>query len=374
VRIGIAISRYARSGGLERVSGEWARGLASRGHEVTVFAQQVEEGPGDDAVRFVHVGGMHSPIAARAATYPFAVTRAIREASPDVVIAFGNAVLLPDVIVRLHGAHRPWWELANSLAPWDSYEGARRRLNPHHRIVLALEKRILTPRIARAVLAASDQAAADIRRLYPAIADRVRVVPDGIDLDAFHFDPTAREATRRAWRADDSFVVLTVATEVRRKGIATLLDAFVLFSSERPDAVLVVAGSAPRAEIERLAAARGISDRVRMPGFVPDIAAAYGAADLFVFPTIFDPWGLPVVEALACGTPVVTSKAAGSSQVIVPSENGLLTEQFADAASIAAAMREASGIAAGRERIRSSVAHLSWPRVIDDVDSLLIQG
>lgn len=374
MRVGIAISRYRRSGGLERVSGEWARGLASRGHDVTVFTQLVEPSPGDDQIRFVRVGGLHSPIAARAATFPRRATKAARRAGLDAVISFGCTVLLRGTIVRLPGAHRPWWDLANALDPPTTYPGLRRRLNPHHRIVLAWENRVLTPRIARAVLAASEIAADDIMRLYPGIASRVLVVPDGIDPAAFAFDPAKREAMRSAWDASDAFVVLTVATEVRRKGIASLLEAFTHVLLQRRDALLVVAGTAPQAEVERLAAERGLSHRVRAVGFVPDVAAAYAAADLFVFPTLFDPWGLPVVEALACGTPVACSIDAGSSQVVAPGENGLLIDSAADALALAHTIVGAAALPLDRERNRASVERLAWPKIVDLVEDILARS
>ena len=362
MRVGIAISRYKRSGGLERVSGEWARGLVSRGHEVTVFTQLVERSPGDEAIRFTDVGGLHSPIAARAATFPPAVTRAVKRAALDGVISFGCTVLAP-CVVRLPGAHRPWWELANSMAPVSSYEGLRRRMNPHHRFVLEYERLVLRSPDSRLVLAASDRAAGDIKRLYPRAASRVRVVPDGIDLAAFDFDFVRRDAQRSEWGVGERFVLLTVATEVRRKGIAELMRAF----ARTRGAVLVVVGKAARDEVIRLAAEHGVSDRVRAVGFVKDIVAAYCAADLLVFPTIFDPWGLPVVESLACGTPVVASIQAGSAQVISGS-NGVLIGPANDAPAINAAIEEAMAKNWDRAAARSSVEHLAWPGVIDKVE------
>lgn len=370
VRTGIVISTYNRSAGLERVSGEWARGLASRGHDVSVFAQRAERGPGDESIRFVPVGGLRGPIAARAATFPPAATRAVRKHQLDAVVSFGCTVLDP-AVVRLPGAHAPWWELANREAPAVSAEGFRRRLNPHHAITLAFERRIIGNGVAQKVLTASEAAAADVRRFYPRSSDRIEIVPDGIDLDEFRFDSEARTALRERWGADGSWVVLTVATEVRRKGIATLLRAFKMVLARRPKALLVVAGTADRAAIARLAAAEGLGDRVRVAGFVPDIRAAYSAADLLVFPTLFDPWGLPVVEALACGTPVAASVAAGASSAVKPGVTGVLIEEPRNPAAVAAAMGEAGNLVVTRGECQASVEYLAWPRIVDMVERIL---
>jgi glycosyltransferase involved in cell wall biosynthesis len=372
VRIGIVISTYRRWGGLERVSGEWARGLAGRGHDVSVYAQTFEPGPGDDSIAFVRTGGLRSPIAARAATFPRAATRAVRAADLDLVVSFGCSVLIP-AVVRLHGAHAPWWELANRQIPAASFEGIRRRLNPHHRVILALERRVLGTGLPLVVLTAADLAAADIKRFYPATRDKVRVVPDGINLEEFTFDPESRAHLRSRWGAEGKTrVLLTVATEIRRKGLDLLLQAFATVSRDSPNSLLVIAGTVDRAALSRLAERFEVQDRVRAAGFVPDISAAYSAADLLVFPSIYEHWGLPIVEALACGTPVVASALAGASQAIEDGRTGRLIHDPFDAGEITARLVEASDLRATREECRASVEHMAWPRVIDLVEKSLI--
>ncbi|MCA1833942.1 MAG: glycosyltransferase family 4 protein [Actinomycetota bacterium] len=373
MRIGVVISTYRRWGGLERVSGEWARGLAARGHDLTVFSQTAEPGPGDEPITFVPVGGMRSPIAARAATFPRAVTKSVRRASLDLVVSFGCSVLIP-AVVRLHGAHAPWWEIANRNVPATSVEGLRRRLNPHHRVILKLERRVLGSGLPLAVLAAADVAAADIKRFYPRSAPLVEVVPDGIDLESFAFDPAGRESLRTAWNATDSFVVLTVATEVRRKGLDTLFRAFRRVMRERSDAVLVIAGTANRDAVANLAREFGIEAHVRVAGFVPDIAAAYSAADLLAFPTIYEHWGLPIVESLACGTPVVASALAGASQGIEDGRTGFLIRDPFDESDVATSVLRGLRLDIARDECRATVEPMAWPRVLDLVEKALIRA
>ena len=369
MKLGIVISSYHRSAGLERVAVEYARGLRARGHDVTVFAQKFAPEAADEGITFRKVGGAHR-IAARAATFPFAATRAVERAGLDNIVSFGSACLKP-AVVRLPGAHRSWWEVANHEWPVTTLDGLRRRLNPHHRIILALDRRVLGGGVPKAVLAAGQWAADDIGRFYPAVASRVSILPDGVNLEEFAFDAPGRERTRARWGVGDAPVLFTVATELRRKGLDTLLQAFRIVREARPDATLIIAGRAPVADIRALAVHHRVGAEMRAVGFVEDLRAAYSAADVLMFPTRFDPWGLPVVEALACGTPVAVSARAGAASAVIAGETGSLIEDPGDPVLVARATVEAMSLKPNREAVRSTVRHLAWDAVVAGLEEVL---
>jgi len=237
--------------------------------------------------------------------------------------------------------------------------------------VLWWDARVLGRGVPSHVLAAGDWAADDIRRFYPAVASRVSILPDGVNLDEFSHDPEGGAAMRARWEADDGPVLFTVATELRRKGLDTLFEAFRLIRQELPGARLIVGGKAPAADIRALAVAHRVGRELRAVGFVDDLRAAYSAADVLMFPTRFDPWGLPVVEALACGTPVAASARAGAASVVQPGVTGARISDPANAAVVAAATLEALALKPDREAARASVEHLSWDRVVDGLESVL---
>lgn len=371
MKVGIVISGYHRGAGLERVAVEYARGLTARGHAVTVFAQRVQREPEDAGVSFVRVGGARVQPALRALMFPMRATRAVCHARPDVAIAFGSVLTIP-AVVRAPGCHRSWWEFASREWPATTLDGMRRRLNPHHRVVLAWDHRILGGGVPRAVLAAATWPADDIRRFYPAVADRVRELPDGVNLEEFSYDHDGGVALRAEWTDGEGPLLFTVATELRRKGLGTMFEAFGIVRASLPGARLVVGGRVPAADVRALAVHHRVEAAVRAVGFVPDLRAAYSAADVLVFATRFDPWGLPLVESLACGTPVAASARAGAAtHVVRAGSTGALITNPADASDVARAILEALALPRDRAALRASVEHLTWRAVVAQLEESL---
>jgi UDP-glucose:(heptosyl)LPS alpha-1,3-glucosyltransferase len=365
VKVGIVIATYRRTGGLERVARAWARGLAARGHDVTVFAQEVEEA--DEGISFTTVGGARRPRWLRAATFPQRATQAVDGADLDVVCGFGATLLTPAVLGTA-GPHRAWFEQGLAEAPALTLAGLRRRLNPHHRVVLSLEKKVFAGKRFERVYATSPQAAADFDRLYGVEAG---VLPNGVDLDEFIIDDGARDRMRKAWDAGDRYVVLTIANEVARKGIEELIFAFAVLRREIPGALLVIGGDASGPRAARLARRIGVAEDIRFIGHVSDAAAAYAAADVFAFPTHYDPWGLVAVESLACGTPVVCGAAAGVAAEINDGETGIVVGDVRNPDALAGALIRAQDLVVTPEACRASIAHLGWDHIIDRVEIIL---
>jgi UDP-glucose:(heptosyl)LPS alpha-1,3-glucosyltransferase len=108
----------------------------------------------------------------------------------------------------------------------------------------------------------------------------------------------------------------------RLKGLTPLLNAFALTTREKPGR-LVVVGHPKVARYERHAHKLGIADRVIFLGHRADPKDCYFAADYLVHPTFYDPCSLVVLEALACGLPVITTQYNGVSELLTPPAEGL---------------------------------------------------
>lgn len=220
-------------------------------------------------------------------------------------------------------------------------------------------------RWADAVIVDSARTRDDVLRLTPAVPERLHVVPAGVS--AVYRPPAdpaaARSRVARECGIDGPFL-LFVGTLEPRKGLDTLVDAFADLASRHPHA-LVVAGQTgwgTGALFDRIRAL-GLQGRIRFVGYVPDSALAdlYGTAAAFVFPSRYEGFGLPPLEAMACGAPVVCSTAASLPEVV--GDAAVLVAPD-DAAALAGAVEQVLASADLRQDLRSRglrrAAAFSW--------------
>jgi glycosyltransferase involved in cell wall biosynthesis len=180
--------------------------------------------------------------------------------------------------------------------------------------------RTMVPRFLRAadaVIAVSESTRRDAVRLYRVPSDKIRVIYEGVD-SRFRLlsRPEALTAVRRRYNLPDRFV-LHVGTIEPRKNLPLLFDALKALADER--CALVVAGKVGWRTgpiFERLRKL-GLNDRVRFIGFVPDddLPALFNAASLVAMPSKYEGFGLPVLEAMACGTPAIASNTSSLPEV-----------------------------------------------------------
>jgi glycosyltransferase involved in cell wall biosynthesis len=180
-------------------------------------------------------------------------------------------------------------------------------------------------RRAQRVITISECARRDVHRLYGVPLDRITVAYPGVAETLGPSDPERVAEFRRAKDLPEKFL-LYLGTLEPRKNLAMLVHAFAQLKRACPEAVLVLAGGIGWLADDVFAAIEecGVTDSVRLPGFVPTAEKAlwYAAATAFVFPSIYEGFGMPPLEALACGTPVIASNAASLPEAV--GEAGLL--------------------------------------------------
>jgi glycosyltransferase involved in cell wall biosynthesis len=216
---------------------------------------------------------------------------------------------------------------------------------------------------ARRVLCVSATTARDLRELLGVPPERIDVTPLGTDLRPA--PPAAVDVVRRRLGLDGPYL-LGLGTVEPRKDLPTLVRAFAGVAAELPHR-LVLAGlggwgaGALAAEV----AAGGVADRILLPGYVPeaDKAALLTGADVFAYPSRYEGFGLPVLEAMACGTPVVTT--TGGSLPEVAGDAALLVEP-GDPDALAAALAKLAGDPSARQaaaaRGLARAAAFTWAR------------
>ncbi|HEX9027854.1 MAG TPA: glycosyltransferase family 1 protein [Anaerolineales bacterium] len=179
---------------------------------------------------------------------------------------------------------------------------------------------------AQRIIASSENTRRDLERLLGISSQKVSVVPLGVD-PAFHpiDDPEVLQPVRVRYNLPADFF-LYVGTLEPRKGLDTLLDAYTKVVSRFPEQHLVIAGQRGwyTDYLFRQVQQLGISQRVHFTEYVAagDLPALYNLGRAFIFPSRYEGFGLPPLEAMACGTPVISSNASSLPEVV--GEAGLL--------------------------------------------------
>lgn len=166
-------------------------------------------------------------------------------------------------------------------------------------------------RRADLVITVSESSRRDIVRFYGVPRERIRVIPEGVD-DAFRplEDAAVLTARRKAYFPDGRPYVLFVGKLSRRRNIPALLEGFARLVRRRglPHGLVLIGPDTSGQDAPRLAEALGIADRLHHAPYAGhgELVEAYNAADVFVYPSSYEGFGIPVLEAMACGTPSVT--------------------------------------------------------------------
>jgi mannosylfructose-phosphate synthase len=211
-----------------------------------------------------------------------------------------------------------------------------------------------------------------LEQLYGLDLNNVAVISPGVDIHTFRRPEPGEKETRTELPPRYIFCLSRIDSN---KGHDLLLDAFDIVRREVPDIDLVIGGGSlkPRqreleilSTMKKIIEEKSMGERVNVVGYVPDesLVPYYQQAELFVLPSVFEPFGMTALEAMACDTPVVASRYGGIKNVISSGENGLLVDphnarEFADAMiALLKDRRLAESMAhKGRETIHN---HFSW--------------
>ncbi len=343
MKVALAIHRVRPGGGQDRYALELARRLAPHCHLdlITIGAEGAL--PPQVGVRLVRVP--ERPMLLTAALFRRSARALAGAGRYDVVHAVGGSLPGATVITAQFCAAE--WRRLDRRAGW------------YQRLVSAQavrdERWAYRHPALRAVIAVSRRTAAEVERHYGPLRVPVHVIPNAVDLA--EFAPCPAGAPRQRAR-------LLFVGAYDRKGLDVAIRALARL---RGDAELVAIGGGDHARYRRLAASLGVADRLRLEPPRARIAEAFAAADLFLFPTRYEPFGMVIAEALASGLPVVTSAMAGAAELIRDGESGYVIADPEDDVAFAAAVDRILDDAAARATMargaRAAVRDLTWDMV-----------
>ena len=320
MKVALIRKEYTLSrGGAESYVVHLGRYLAEQGHAVHVFANTWDEPP-DPRITFHHLPmlGVYSPL--KNLSFALAVRRALKKEHFDIVNGFSQAY--PQDIYRMgDGLHR-------HLLKVQSTGGLSRFLdfiNPRHRVILSIEKQIFKPKNYSRIIANSRLCKNQAMDYYGVPEKRIEVIYNGVD--GRRFNPAVREAYRSEVRrqlsiGDDQLVILYVSRNYKRKGLPVLIRGLSLLKHRREGLKVIVVGRESARPYQRLASRCGVGDLFLFVGQESALEKYYGAGDVVVLPTIYDPFSNVCLEALACGLPVITTGSNGAAELIEEGKNG----------------------------------------------------
>lgn len=329
MKIALTIEHFEpRRGGGETYCRNFARMLLNEGHEVHVFAFSWDE----SEKGFVY---HRIPFPPRRLwrRYFFAVRaeKLVKQETFDIIHGFGKSVYM-DVFRPGGGVHRAWMDhnLRATAGFWPRF-GVRfkQMTSMDQRLVLKLEKRQFGSGGRHQIVAVSKLVRDEIMRYYGCEPERIHVVYNGADLKKFTADlrDRFRKRTRRELGlAENEVALLFMGHNFKRKGLHALIRALPYLRERAVPFRVVVVGKGRKGFCDRLADELGVKELIQYVGASNEPEQYYAAADIFCFPSYYDPCANVVLEALAAGLPVITSTTNGSGEILTQGKEGYRVE------------------------------------------------
>ncbi|MBN9503130.1 MAG: hypothetical protein BGO01_11650 [Armatimonadetes bacterium 55-13] len=166
----------------------------------------------------------------------------------------------------------------------------------------------------------------EVGRIFNTPADKVDVIFNGVNAEKFEFDwsDTERAAHRAKLALPEENIVMFVGRFVREKGIQVLLNAAGAILAQKPNTKFLIVGGGNRDKLEEFVDWAGLSDKVLFTGFMANrsLHMLYRCADVAVFPSLYEPFGIVALEAMAADAAVVASDAGGLQEVVLHDKTG----------------------------------------------------
>ena len=318
--IGFVRRGFSSGGGAEAFLTRLAAGVVEKGYGTILFT--AGEWPGD-AWNF-------GPIKRIEATSAIAFADGLEKLRPDMhcdALLSLERIWRCDVYRAGDGVHRAWLERRKEFA--GPLQKLSRLFNRKHSGTLVLEESLFAKGGAKRVIANSRMVQNEIVQWYGYPADRIDVVYNGFPLAGAERDRLDRAKTRESLQlGEEEIAVLFAGSGWERKGLRFAIDAV---EAQDKRFRLLVAGRGEQRKFR--------SSRVQFLGVVREMPSLYHAADIFLLPTLYDPFSNACLEALATGRPVITTRANGFSEIIENGRHGTILESAGDVDTISNALQ-----------------------------------
>ncbi len=330
MKIALIRQHFRLDGGAERIVLRTLESLRANAIDVSVICRSWQADSGD--YRILTVNPPYLSRTGKLRSFVEAARKLIDSQQFDLVQAH-ERVPGCSLYRAGDGVHRVWLRIyaqqLSALGRWALYR------NPFHRLVLQLEEALYTHPNLRAVICNSEMVKREILTEFKIAPDKLRVIYNGIDTQFFNPHVAHdRNAVRDRFEIPRMApLMLFVGSGFQRKGLACAVEALAQSDAAH---MLVVGGDSHPQHYRDQARRCGVAERVHWSGVAADVRPYYGAADALVLPSWYDPFPNVILEAMACGLPVITSSNCGGGEFIDAYRSGLVCETGDNAAFAAA--------------------------------------
>jgi UDP-glucose:(heptosyl)LPS alpha-1,3-glucosyltransferase len=357
-RIAYLVHDYSRAFGHGRYVVELATRFAKL-HDVHVFANTFAE-PAQHGMTYHPISALRRSAMSTVLSFILPAERGLKKAGRfDLVHSQGVCGLSQD-IATAHFCQAAWYA---ELRKQQGHLTWKQRLSES--LLVPLDRRVFQTSKSKRVIAVSKQTQGEIERFYYR-REGITAIHHGVDLERFHPENKERyfASTRREWGVGlDEKVCLFVGNV--QKGALKAIEA--MAATEAFSLVIVTRSDTAR-ERQRIAEL-GLENRVKIRPATDKIETAFAAADVFLFPTIYEPYGMVISEAMASGVCVVTSKLAGAAELITDGEDGVLLDDPGNVAEIAGKLNSLASThtrcADIGSRSRRTIEYFSWDKAAE---------
>lgn len=331
-RIAIIRQKYRPDGGAEQSLKNLLSVLKQHSYDVTLITRQWD---GEASQSIITCNPLRLGRILREWGFARAVRRELGQRNFDLVQS-NERIACCDVYRAGDGVHREWLKQRKRVQ--SPLARLLTGLNPYHAYVKYAEKELFESKRLRAVICNSRMVKDEILDYFKIDADKLRVIYTGVDTEEFHVRLRQhRQAVRgKLGIPQQATVFIFVGSGFQRKGLMQAIECL----ARLPDAQLLVIGKDKRmGKFRRRAARLGLARRVHLLGVQRGVGPFYGAADVLILPTLYDPFPNVVLEAMAVGLPVITSTRCGGAELVTEGINGYVCDAL-DLDALCCAMRQ----------------------------------
>jgi UDP-glucose:(heptosyl)LPS alpha-1,3-glucosyltransferase len=378
MKIALGIREFLpEKGGAERYCYDLMHFLANKGLEVHIYSSAFPQR--DHRLFFHRVPIIPYPKCLKVLSFAVNCRRMMKKEEFDCIIGVGDT-LDADLLQPHGGVHWKWFwrglEGYRKPFPW-VFKFLGRSLSPKQWAKGFIEDAPYAK--AKKIIAISEMVHQDISDYYDIPADRIVVIYNGVDTEYFH--PRNKnyrgEIRSRYGLSAKDLLLLFVSHNFRLKGLRYLIQALRVARAKNSNIKLLVVGRDRVGPYRRLAKKLGCEEDVLFAGGVGDLERHYASADILVHPTFYDPCSLVVLEALASGLPVVTTRRNGAGWIINEGREGFALDDPRDTEalvetilSLVAPTRLKKASAAARELAERYSQQRSYQRVFEVMKSI----